>query len=490
MTERYDAAIIGAGADGLAAAILLARAGLRTVVVERNPQPGGRLVTRQFHRGFFAAPFADDLPAIPADLYATLDLARHGARVAETAGVFAVWPDRIATTDGCTARQLAADAGRRRAKALAHARIVEPPPNGWGPFATRNRPSWPAEDWTHRALAELLPDGEETSVALMAAALTGRAADPHAAGSALHLLAPAQGGSIWRGGLGALGTALADSARAAGAELACGREVTDIRCARERCRSLALSDGTELAARAVISTLDLNRTFLTLFGWSALPKPVVKQTGHFRTAAMTARLLVALGAMPAAAAKNVPHGFLRGTIQVAPDIRGLIAAHAAWQADTIAERLPLALRFDSVTDPGLAPIGAATMTVTIGAAPHVLFDGVWSREKRDTLVARVLAQIEEVFPGLSSSIVGSELFAPPDVEDALGATSGDLDGGEIAPDQMFAFRPFADRKSPYTPVEGLYLAGPSAAAAPLGGCVAGAVAAEAVIADLAAGKLP
>ena len=62
--------------------------------------------------------------------------------------------------------------------------------------------------------------------------------------------------------------------------------------------------------------------------------------------------------------------------------------------------------------------------------------------------------------------------------------------GEIAPDQMFAFRPWTDRKSPYTPVDGLYLAGASAAAAPLGGCVAGAVAAQAVIADLAAGRLP
>jgi phytoene dehydrogenase-like protein len=95
-----------------------------------------------------------------------------------------------------------------------------------------------------------------------------------------------------------------------------------------------------------------------------------------------------------------------------------------------------------------------------------------------------------VFPGFASRIVGSELFTPPDIEDALGATGGDLDGGEIAPDQMFAFRPFADRKAPYTPVEGLYLAGRSATAAPFGGCVAGAVAAEAVIVDIAAGKLP
>jgi phytoene dehydrogenase-like protein len=190
------------------------------------------------------------------------------------------------------------------------------------------------------------------------------------------------------------------------------------------------------------------------------------------------------------AAKNVPHAFLRGAIHLAPSAPDMIAAHASWLGSAIPARLPLMLRFDSLTDPGLAPSGSVVMTVTIGAVPHALFDGAWSREKRDTLAARVLSQIEEVFPGLSASVVGIDLITPPDIEEALGATNGDLDGGEIAPDQMFGFRPFADTKAPYTPVQGLYLAGGSVTAAPLGGCVAGAVAAEAVIADLAGGKLP
>ena len=488
MAERYDAAIIGAGADGLAAATLLARAGLRTLVVERNPQPGGRLVTRQFQRGFFASPFADDLPPIPADLFWALDLARHGARVAENSGTFALWPDRFAATNSNGARHLLADAGRRRARALAHARQIETPVKSW--LGQRPRTQWPTEDWTHRSLAELAAGAPDESAALIASALGGRAADPLSAGSSLHLLAPQQGAAVWRGGLGGLASALTESARAAGAEVSLGREVTDIRSARERVRALALADGTEVTARAVISTLDLKRTFLTLFPWSELPKPAVKQTAQFRTAGAVARLLIALNTPPTPAAKNLPHGLLGGTLHLTPDLHTFIAAHAAWQAGTIAERLPLTVRLDSLTDPGLAPAGAAVMAVTIGAVPHTLFDGVWSREKRDILIGRALAQIEETFPGITSSIAATELFAPPDIEDALGATNGDLDGGEIAPDQMFAFRPFADRKAPYTPVEGLYLAGRSAAAAPFGGCVAGAVAAEAVIADIAAGKLP
>ncbi|MBL6852876.1 MAG: NAD(P)/FAD-dependent oxidoreductase, partial [Alphaproteobacteria bacterium] len=475
---------------GLAAGILLARAGLKTVVVERNPQPGGRLVTRQFQRGFFASPFADDLPPVPADLFWSLDLARHGARVAETSGVFALWPDRAVALDSSAVRRRLADAGRRRAMALANARRIERPVKSWNPLAQRSAMPWPAEDWTHRTLAELATGSADEAAALMAAALTGRAADPLSAGSALLLLAPFQGGTIWRGGLGALMAALADSARAAGTEVSLGREVTDIRSARGRVRAIALADGAEISARAVISTLDLKRTFLTLFPWSELPPPAMKPVVNFRTAGAVARLLIALNAPPVPAVGNLPHGLLRGTLHLAPGARNFVAAHNAWQSGAIAQHLPLTVRVDSATDPSLAPVGGAVMTVTIGAVPHALFDGVWSREKRDGLTNRALSQIEEVFPALASSIVGTELFAPPDIEDVLGATHGDLDGGEIAPDQMFAFRPFADRKAPYTPVEGLYLAGRSATAAPLGGCVAGAVAAEAVIADIAAGKLP
>lgn len=481
MAERYDAAIIGAGADGLAAAALLGRAGLRVIVLERHGEPGGRLLTRQFHPGYFASPFA--AAPIPDPLFWALDLARHGALLAPTAAAAALWPDRIVAS---APAPLLAEAGRRRAAALAHARLPAPAPR-WNPFARRVRAAWPAESWTQRALVEVLDGlGDSQAELLAACSLEGRAADPFAAGSALHLLAPG-GAGVWRGGLGGLGAALAASARAAGAELACGLEVSEIKCQSGRAAALTLADGTQIAARAIISTLDLKRTFLSLFAWSELPPPVVKQIGNFRIAGAGAHLLVALGARPQA--KNAPADLLRRPIQVMPDLRRMVEAHAAWRGGVLAEHLPLTLRFESSVDPGLAPIGAAVMTVTIGCVPHTLFDGVWTHEKRDLLTARALAAVEQVFPGLAASIVAIELIAPPDIEALLGATAGDLWGGEIAPDQMFAFRPGFARPGPYTPVEGLYLAGPSSAAAPLATCAAGAIAAEALIADLRAGRL-
>ncbi len=76
------------------------------------------------------------------------------------------------------------------------------------------------------------------------------------------------------------------------------------------------------------------------------------------------------------------------------------------------------------------------------------------------------------------------------MEEALSATAGDLAGGEIAPDQMFAFRPASPKPARARRWTGSISPGPSSAAGPLATGAAGTVAAEALLADLRAGRLP
>jgi phytoene dehydrogenase-like protein len=442
---RYDAAIIGAGSNGLAACAALAGAGLKTIVVERADRAGGRCVTREFHPGFRASPFCDEIAPIPAEIFRTLDLARHGA-------IFT--PASAAPRPGVIARA-AAEAARA-------------PERGWFAQAPVPMP-WPGQDASHRALADMLDDDGGA----IARALSGRAADPSLSGTALHALAPGIGGSgMTMGGLATLGGALERSARAAGAEFSLGLEVADIRLGRGRAAGLRLADGTEIEARAVISTLDLKRSFFSLFAWKDLPKSVTGRVSSYRSAAAAARLLIALEAPPAG--MGAAPIFLNGDHA---------KAFAAWQARTAPEHPPLTLRLVSAADPRLAPPGQATLTATIGAVPHHLFDGPWTNEKRNALRGRVLADIAAAFPGMR--VLGQELILPPDIEEQLGVTEGDLDGGELAPDQMFALRGFAEHPGGRTPIDGLYLGGRSSPLGPFASCAAGVAAARALMADLA-----
>jgi phytoene dehydrogenase-like protein len=129
------------------------------------------------------------------------------------------------------------------------------------------------------------------------------------------------------------------------------------------------------------------------------------------------------------------------------------------------------------------------LTATLSAIPFRLFDSAWTREKRDVLRDRALTAAESVLPGITARVIAAEVITPSDMEAALGATDGDLWGGEIAADQMFAFRSWADMRGSRTPVRGLYLAGPSSAAGPMGTCASGWNAARALLADLRAGRL-
>lgn len=492
---RYDVCVIGAGTDGLAAAILLARAGLKVIAVEHGDAPGGRCATREFHPGFRASPFADEMAPIPVALFWSLGLSRAGVTFLPSPASMALWPDRAELLAASQLESFDRSSIETRDAALARARedSERARPGGVRFLGGGTEPKpWPSVELGDAALAEHLAGSirdESTRAHVMARALEGRAADPFLYGSALQLVAPGRGGSgVVAGGMATLADALATAARIAGVEIRCGMDVADIRREREKVCGVSFADGTDIVAGAVISTLDVKRTFLSFFQWNALPPDLTKTVGALRFCGSTARLLIALEAPPDPGVAGLPEA-IRAPIHISPDIQDFAFAHAAWRSGAIPERPPMVARVLSAADPRLAPNGAATMTVTLGGIPNRLFDGAWTHEKRDQLRDRALGLIESVLPGTTARVLGIETIVPPDMEEQLGATDGDLWGGEIASDQMFDLRPGLAATSPRTPIEGLYLAGPSSAAGVLATCASGALAAQAVLADRKAGYL-
>jgi len=431
---RYDAAIIGAGADGLTAAATLAKAGLKVVVLERAARAGGRLTTLEFHPGHFASPYADAVPEVPLAIARALGLDLRPAQPLPD-GVKAI---RDAALDRAFADAMEAPA------AGALARWLAPPPQ-----------SWPGEDLAVAELADW--------PALRSHTLAGRALDPELAGSALALLSLPLSEAA-SGGLGALGEDFAEGAEAAGAEIRLRREAVEVVIAEARAAGVALADGSRVMAKAVISTLDLRQSLLSLFSRTALPAHMLEEARNWRMAGATARLLLALR---------------RPLRRESPlFLPGDSAAGAAFRQGRMPNAPPLLLDPVSRRDPSLAPDGAATATVTLGAIPYRLFDGGWTPEKRTALAAHALARIEKAIPGTLAILASVKIIVPPDMESGLAATAGDLDGGVLAPDQMLSLRP-----GPRTALAGFYLGGRSTQAGPLGTGAAGFAAAAALMAD-------
>lgn len=435
----------------MAAAAALASRGRSVAVVERARTPGGRCVTRHFAPGFWVSPFADVVPVIPPEIFRALDLGRRGAMILP-----APEEGRASLIPGLRASAIA--------RGLSDASTVPP---RWRILRSAP-PPWPGEDLATRSLSECAGCG---------APVLG---DPDVGGSALALLAGQPSGQV-RGGLGALAQALHAAALAAGADVRCGVEVTGLRRRAGRIVSVELADGSEIAARAVISTLDLKRTFLSLFAWNSLSKAVIERVGAFRAAPGIARLLLALEALP-----NPGHQSLRQPYYLGGSPAEALRRYAG---GLIPEAPPSVLRVVSAVDPSLAPEGGAVVTVTMGAIAYSLFDGPWTHDKRERLIKTGLGLLDSAFPGASSMVKAADLLVPPDIETQLGLTEGDLMGGALEPSQMLSFRPFPQAFGSRTPVKGLYLAGPSSALGPLATCASGFAAALAVDADLSAGRL-
>src|SRR3954447_10409020 len=77
-STTYDAIVVGGGHNGLVNAGYLAKAGLRTLVLEQNDLVGGAAITEELIPGFSFTTFSYALSLLRPEIIHELDLAKHG----------------------------------------------------------------------------------------------------------------------------------------------------------------------------------------------------------------------------------------------------------------------------------------------------------------------------------------------------------------------------------------------------------------------------
>jgi phytoene dehydrogenase-like protein len=244
----------------------------------------------------------------------------------------------------------------------------------------------------------------------------------------------------WRvpvGGMGAITGALATAARAAGAELVVGAEVTAIRGGSGEAEVDVALDGQPqtLRARFVLS----NVAPWVLAGLLGQDRdPAVKPVG----AQLKVNFL--LSRLPRLASGADPRVAFAGTLHLSEDYPELERAYAEAAAGQVPSSMPGEVYCHSLTDPSIlgdVPGGTQTLTYFGLHLPATLFEDQATRaERKELAVERAIASLNRHLVDPIESVVARdtggrpciEAKIPQDVEADLNMPGGHIFHGDLS----------------------------------------------------------
>jgi phytoene dehydrogenase-like protein len=519
--QRYDAVVIGGGHNGLISAAYLARAGLKTVVLERRHVLGGAAVTEEIFPGFRFSVFSYVVSLLRPEIIRELDLPRHGLDILPLDGTFTPLPEgqgrpaprdqagnKIGTGDylwrvndhGRTVREL-----RRWSKLDAEAyeeygqlmvdmaRFIKPilsivPPD---PASNDPRPLLPLGGLA-RAFQRLMERQQAVFVQLMtmsasdfldqwfetdplkatmsASGIIGTYQGVKSPGTAYVLLHHYMGEidgafrawGIPKGGTGGISNAIASAARANGAEIRTEAPVAKILTRGGRATGVVLESGEEVLAESVLSSVDVRRTFIDLLEPGVVDDEFTAEVRRFKFRGSSGKVNLALDGLPSFTSLPGPGEHLRGAISLSPSIDEMERAYDDAKYGHWSRKPYVDIVIPTLVDPSMAPPGKHVMSCFVQYAPYHLADGLgtWD-DNREAFGDAVVDRIAEFAPDIRSKILHRNVQTPLDIERTTGLTEGNIFQGELSLEQLFFSRPVPGWARFRTPVRDLWMCGSS-----------------------------
>jgi len=500
---EYDAIIVGGGHNGLATAAYLGRAGLKTLVLERRDLLGGAAVSEHPWPGYTVSTLSYVLSLMPPEVIRELELHRHGLTLYPLAADYYVpFPDGshlLLTKDAAQAKAEIGKFSKKDAEVwpafseyLAKiARLVRPlllmTPPAVGAKSPQDLLELARFAWKLKGLdvkttghfvkvmtlsvAELLDEWFESPQVKAARCVSGAIGTyggPYTPGTAYvllhHYIGEIDGQMAeWafvRGGTGAVSQAIADDATEHGAEIRTGARVGRILVENDRAVGVALTDGTEIRARTVVSNAHPRITFCELVESNQLPPDFVRAIERYKTRSGTVKVNLALGELPRfdGVAPDDSMTAARSFIQLCDSMEYL--EHAF---DDAKYGRPSAAPYSdgvlpTIVDDSLAPAGKHLMSCFTQYVP-----ASWSQaphhDELEAYADRVVDGYARFARNLKGAIEHRQVLGPHDMEQEYGLVGGNIMHGDLTLDQLFSWRPVAGYADYRTPIKGLYLCG-------------------------------
>jgi phytoene dehydrogenase-like protein len=489
--KTWDTIVVGAGHNGLACAAYLARAGQRVLVIESRARVGGACTIEEPFPGVRMSPCAYLAGLLHPLVLEELELERRGfAWTPAVNGLFVPFLDGTSIQlwdddDKCAAevRTLAPrDVEGWRAMCGVIQRLrdkLRPAPDAnwkgadayagdlWiGEAPTReeleNRLAGDPEaravlfDWSMAEFVEKYIDDERLQIAYLGQGVFGTNASPFDAGTAsirFHHASGQLGGlaGMWgyvRGGMGMVSFYFCDAAREAGATVISGVPVAEILPGE----GVRLEGGERIAARTIVSNADPRQTLRLLGAYADTTWK--RQVEQVPIEGCTVKLNVHLRELPNFVSRpgiDQPHHY--GQINAPLTKQEWKAGFAAARRGELPEHLWCELYFQSVHDNSVVPAGEHTMSVFAQYVPYNFSSGNWD-DRRDEVRALALKSLARFCSNIPSAVIDAQVLGPPDIEKKVGLTGGHIFQGECLPPYMWA-----NRLTPRSPMQGVYLCG-------------------------------